>query len=130
MLLALWLYSVAWKRMHRLCWHGWSWRAYDAELLRSLILRQTLPLLIGTALEQWQLQAVAYFAARMGIVALATHSAVVDLYYFLSSVQFGFTRHVCVCLCVSVCVCVCVCVRGTYTPVCVRLRTCVRACGC
>ena len=91
MLLLLWLYTVPFRRLHKKCWAGFTAAAFEESIVRAVILRQALPALLAGALESWQLQCVAFLAARMGAVALASHMAMMNFYYFSTSIQFGFS---------------------------------------
>lgn len=118
MLLALWAYAVPYRRLHEKCWAGFTARAFDRDIVRAVIVRQALPSLLAGALESWQLQVrasryafpharrmrlthfriraargqcCAFFAARLGPIPLAAHMAMLNFYYFTTSIQFGFS---------------------------------------
>ena len=88
MLLLLWLYTVPFRRLHKKCWAGFTAAAFEGSIVRAVILRQALPALLAGALESWQLQCVAFLAARMGAVALASHMAMMNFYYFSTSIRW------------------------------------------
>ena len=55
-------------------WHGWSWVAFRGENWK-VFLRQAVPALLATLVEEISLQLVALFAAKLGKKQLAAHSA-------------------------------------------------------
>jgi len=64
----------------------------NGKLWQEFFVKQTLPRFLGRAAEEWQLQLVALFAAQLGTVSLATHTALLDLLYFATSALYGLTN--------------------------------------
>lgn len=83
--LALWAYAVLWKRLHEQTWPGWSRAAVSAHRLKEFVVRQSVPLAIGRALEEWQLQLISFFAARMGAVQLSAHNLSFETFFIVSA---------------------------------------------
>ena len=58
-------------------------------VLKELVLKQAAPAALGQAIEEWQLQTIALFAAHVGSTQLAAHDALLSLFFFLSSGMYG-----------------------------------------
>jgi len=71
-------------------WHGWSWVAFRGENWK-VFLRQAVPALLATLVEEISLQLVALFAAKLGKKQLAAHSAFFVLFLVLTSAMFGLS---------------------------------------
>ena len=98
MLLAYWVYTVVYRRLHAKTWvRGWALnrsQALHPARLRQYLLQQCLPAAVGVCLEEWQLQVIAIFATRIGRDALATHNATLEIFFFLTSFMFGLVTAV------------------------------------
>ncbi len=87
-------YMVLWKRLHRKTWpeFGWSWtQALRRDRVRAFLVQQALPLSIAACLEEWQLQVIAVFAARLGPIELTTHTSTLEVFMLLTALMFGLT---------------------------------------
>eukprot|EP00048_Salpingoeca_helianthica_P013375 m.200025 g.200025 ORF g.200025 m.200025 type:complete len:494 (+) comp15494_c8_seq7:7006-8487(+) len=50
------------------------------------------PLAFGVCVEDWQIEVVAIFAGRLGDVVIATHNAMLQLFFVLASFEWGFSK--------------------------------------
>lgn len=74
---------------HRATWGpGWTRECLTWRRGR-VFLAQALPLTLGNCLEDFQMQLVAVLAGRLGTIAVATHTAVLNLFFLLTSFEFG-----------------------------------------
>ena len=85
---------VLWRGIHKKTLpHGIQFKYLtDGMLWHEFFVKQSLPRFLGRAAEEWQLQLVALFAAQLGTVSLATHTALLDLFYFATSALYGLTN--------------------------------------
>jgi MATE family multidrug resistance protein len=75
---------------HKRTWRGWQLRrALRPARLKRLFVQQVVPLGLGGCFEEWQLEIVSLFAARMGKTLVATHNATLSLFVLLSSFMYG-----------------------------------------
>ena len=133
LLVMLGSYAFCLKRYEHPTWSGWSRGCLVKSRWHSFVVTQALPQMISAALEEWQLQVIAFLAARLGEVQIATHNSVINLFYVLTSMMYGMisaTKYDIMGCCrgytsVSSPVCVRVCaafesrstlVVGTYAP--------------
>eukprot|EP00457_Paulinella_chromatophora_P001648 gb/GEZN01001650.1/.p1 GENE.gb/GEZN01001650.1/~~gb/GEZN01001650.1/.p1 ORF type:complete len:627 (+),score=59.58 gb/GEZN01001650.1/:277-2157(+) len=85
-------YTVGYKKYHQPVWGGWNLRrAMRVARIKEYLLRQALPTICACALEEYQLEIISLFAAYLGTSAMASLSASLQLYFFLSSFMFGLT---------------------------------------
>jgi Na+-driven multidrug efflux pump len=66
-----------------------------AWLLRQLhefVFKQCVPRAVGITLEEVQLEVVAFFAASLGTVEIATHNAVLNVFFVMTSAMYGLTK--------------------------------------
>ena len=89
LLIVFFVYTVLIRGDHRATWSGWDLSGFTRERLYVLVVTQSLPLMLGICAEEWQLQVIAIFAARLGETQLATHNATLEMFFLLSSVMFG-----------------------------------------
>lgn len=82
---AYWGYTCVFHGMHKHTWHGWSRDAFKGKNLREMLLKNVLPMYVGRALEEWQLQTVSFLAASLGYVAMATNSLLFNIFFFMTS---------------------------------------------
>lgn len=82
--IGFWLYAFVWRKMHVETWGGWSTEALSGHRIKEFVYRQGLPLAIGRALEEFQLQLVNYLAARLGSVSLAVNATLFETFFVLS----------------------------------------------
>lgn len=85
----LWL--IVYRKAHLAAWTPWSLREYTRSRLRIFLVEQSLPNLLGGLLEEWQLQLISGFAVALGPIAVATHNAMLMLFFLLTSFMFGIT---------------------------------------
>ena len=90
LLLVFWAYMFL-VRDSRQCWHGWSRRCLERERVRVMLVDQFLPLTLGFALEEFQLELISVFAVRLGEVQLAVENSVMTVYLVLSSLMLGLS---------------------------------------
>ena len=74
---------------HKQCWFGWTWECVARNRLKVLFLQQFLPLTLGMAMEELQLEAIALMANRLGEAELATQNAMTTLFMVFSSFSIG-----------------------------------------
>mmetsp|Transcript_28048 Transcript_28048/g.85693 ORF Transcript_28048/g.85693 Transcript_28048/m.85693 type:complete len:595 (-) Transcript_28048:65-1849(-) len=55
-------------------------------------LKQTLPTLLSTLLEEIQLEAVGLLAGRLGVIAMSTHSSMLMTFFWLTAPMYGLVR--------------------------------------
>ena len=79
LLAVFWLYMF-YVRDSRECWRGWSWRCVERERVRVMMVDQFLPLTLGIALEELQLQLISVFAVRLGDIQLAVENSLMTTY--------------------------------------------------
>lgn len=78
------------KRMFSTSWPGLSPRnVFTKSRLKEFTCKQWLPLMVGIAMEEFQLQVVGLMAAKLSAIALATHLTMFDMFYFLTSTLYG-----------------------------------------
>jgi hypothetical protein len=77
---------------------GWIWvlgvaraslMCCDGEQVGEFLRKQMVPRAIGCMLEEFQLQAIALFAAHLGTTDLATHNALVMVFFVITSAMYG-----------------------------------------
>lgn len=100
LLMMYWCYSLHQQyhlKPHR-CWpetglsvRGWG-RIFTARRLKVYLLKQVLPLSVAANLEEWQLQLVALFAAKLGDISIATHNATLNVFFMLAVFQIGIVQ--------------------------------------
>ena len=88
LLAVYWSYMFLWQRRTE-CWYGWTRRCLDRQRVRIMLVAQFLPLTLGFALEEFQLELISYFAIRIGEVELAVQNSTMTVFMVLSSVMFG-----------------------------------------
>lgn len=89
LLVMLGSYAFCLKRYEHPTWSGWSRGCLVKSRWHSFVVTQALPQMISAALEEWQLQVIAFLAARLGEVQIATHNSVINLFYVLTSMMYG-----------------------------------------
>ena len=86
------LLIVFWVVMHyglnaKQCWHGWTWECMASNRLKVMLLEQFLPLTLGMAMEELQLEVIALMgqpAGRGGVgYTERSNNAVCCLLFFL-----------------------------------------------
>eukprot|EP00474_Spongospora_subterranea_P011181 CRZ11639.1 hypothetical protein [Spongospora subterranea] len=86
------LYTCTWKKLHRTTWpDGSFWDCFSKRHV-SEYFKQTIPTMIGNAIEQWQFEAVTLMASRLSVVDLATQSAVFNIFYTFHCITFGLSK--------------------------------------
>ena len=60
--------------------------------LYEFVFKQVVPRAIGVTLESVQLEVVAMFAASLGTVQIATHNAVLNVFFDMTSAMYGLTK--------------------------------------
>ena len=88
------LLIVLWLVMHyglqkKECWPGWTWECVAAARLKVVFIQQFLPLTLGMAMEELQLEVIALMANSLGEAELATQNAVTTLFVVFSSFSIG-----------------------------------------
>ena len=69
-------------------WPGWTAEAVSWQRARTF-LGQALPLAASMSFEEWQIQAITIMAGHLGKVAVAAHSGMLEIFFFLSSVEMA-----------------------------------------
>ena len=64
--------------------HLWS-----SALVKEYVLEQALPLAVGGAFEEWQVQVITFFAGSLGAAAVATHNGLLNVFLTISSINYG-----------------------------------------
>lgn len=91
-LLVLALYGyVSKRRVLARIWPGWR-RECISKRRSAIFLKQALPLMVGQAVEEWQIQVITGFAGRLGKTQIATHNALLELFFWLSAGMFGILQ--------------------------------------
>ena len=88
------LLVVFWVVMHyglakKQCWYGWTWECVATHRLKILFVQQFLPLTLGMAMEELQLEVIALMANSLGEAELATQNAMTTLFVVFSSFSIG-----------------------------------------
>jgi MATE family multidrug resistance protein len=87
------LYVIYVKKAHRPTWGaGWSRRAFSRAFSGSRLaayVKQAGPLMLSGLLEELQMSVVSVFAAKLGTVPMATHSAMLQLFLWLTTGAYG-----------------------------------------
>ena len=88
------LLIVFWLVMHyglgkKECWFGWTWECVAKQRLKVMFIEQFLPLTLGMAMEELQLEVIALMANSLGEAELATQNAVTTLFVVFSSFSIG-----------------------------------------
>ena len=88
------LLIVFWLVMHyglgrKECWFGWTWECIARHRLKVLFVQQFLPLTLGMAMEELQLEVIALMANSLGEAELATQSAMMTMFVVFSSFSIG-----------------------------------------
>ena len=50
------------------------------------------PLALGNSLEEWQVQLIGFFAGALGQTAVATHNGMLQVFFVLTSIQWGILK--------------------------------------
>eukprot|EP00936_MAST-01D_sp_MAST-1D-sp1_P000001 g1.t1 len=50
------------------------------------------PLALGNSLEEWQIQLIGFFAGALGETAVATHNGMLQVFFVLTSIQWGILK--------------------------------------
>jgi Na+-driven multidrug efflux pump len=61
---------------------------FDRELLVAYV-SQAMPLSLGAAFEEWQIQVVSFFAGALGPVSTATNNGVMQIFVTISALNYG-----------------------------------------
>lgn len=81
--------QFGWKKYEHPTWNGFSRGALSRARWHTFGVTQALPQMISAALEEWQLQVIAFLAAKLGEVQIATHNSLVNLFYVMTSCMYG-----------------------------------------
>jgi MATE family multidrug resistance protein len=76
---------------HAATWFGWRRGAMLDRSRHATFARLALPQLASGFLEEFQLNVVSAFAGALGAAELATHSALLNIYFFLTAAMFGLS---------------------------------------
>jgi hypothetical protein len=60
--------------------------------MREFLFKQVVPRAIGITLEEGQLEVVAFFAASLGTAQIATHNALLNIFFVITSAMYGLTK--------------------------------------
>jgi MATE family multidrug resistance protein len=61
----------------------------SGEKVNTFLCGQVSKIAMAAILEEWQLQLISALAARLGSVEIATHNALLNLFFFLTSFNYG-----------------------------------------
>ena len=64
-------------------------RLWSSALVKEYVLDQALPLALGGAFEEWQVQVITFFAGSLGAAAVATHNGLLNVFMTISSINYG-----------------------------------------
>ena len=82
-------YAFGWKRLHADAWPaGPLWRQFSCVRVRRY-LWQSMPLAVGGQLEEAQIQVVSFLAGRIGPDQIAAHNGLLEVFLFLTALQWG-----------------------------------------
>ena len=76
---------------HAATWFGWRRGAVLDRSRHATFARLALPQLASGFLEEFQLNVISAFAGALGAAELATHSALLNIYFFLTAAMFGLS---------------------------------------
>lgn len=69
-----------------------SWLCVYNRSHNKEYLKQAVPIAMGSAVEEWQMDILTGFAGRISSAAVSVHTAVLQIFLFLTAIEFGILR--------------------------------------
>ena len=88
--IAIFVYIVYIRGLHKNCWHPWTWEALSRERL-SRFFAQSIPSALIGVVEQAQFVVITLFVASLGTSELDAHTGMLNVFMFVTCGMYGLT---------------------------------------